>query len=135
MRSSEERCHEQAHGQYANGDGGRREGHAKAAAFQYVLFDRNWPRDGRLVVRVRLGHRRGCKMAVGLNQVCGELNGFHRRAADHDPGGNVYFQRERHRASPLFDFRGLDATNASKNKSSNKRFGPIQGCALHHPMP
>jgi hypothetical protein len=51
-------------------------------------------------------------MAVGLNQVCGELNGFYCRAADHDPERKVYFQRESHRASPLFDLRGLEATNA-----------------------
>jgi hypothetical protein len=109
MRSSEERCHEQAHGQYANGDGGRWEGHAKAAAFQYVLFDRNWRRDGRVVVRVRLAHRRGYEVAVGLVQISDELNDLCYRAADHDPEGKAYFQRERHRASPLFDFRGLDA--------------------------
>jgi hypothetical protein len=47
-------------------------------------------------------------MAVGLVQMSDELNNPWYRTADHDPESKIYFQHERHRASPLFDFRGLE---------------------------
>jgi hypothetical protein len=61
--------HEQPHG-----DCGRRENLTKGAVFQDLLFDRNCRRDGRLAVRVRLGHPHGCEMAVGLIQISDQLN-------------------------------------------------------------
>lgn len=52
--STEYRDHEQHHGNYAFGVG-RRQKHIGAAAFQYLLLDRNRCRDHRLVISVRLG--------------------------------------------------------------------------------
>jgi hypothetical protein len=43
-------------------------------------------------------------MADRLVQVMDELNGFFYRAADHDPKGEVDFQRDMHRAPPLLYF-------------------------------
>jgi hypothetical protein len=108
----EERSHEQPHGNYAYGDGCRHKSHIEAAAFHDLLFGSNCRRDGRLAVRVRLGRRCGCELAIGLIQVSDELNGFRCCAANHDPERKIYFQRDRHRVSPLFDFRGLEATKA-----------------------
>jgi hypothetical protein len=51
-------------------------------------------------------------MADGLIEVFHELEGFRCRATDHYPKSKVYFQREYHRVSPLFDLRGLEAPNA-----------------------
>jgi len=48
-------------------------------------------------------------MAVSLMEA---FQGFRCRATDHYPKSNVYLHREYHRVSPLFDFRGLEATNA-----------------------
>jgi hypothetical protein len=70
------------------------------------FFCNNCRRDARLAVRVRLDRRCDCEKADGLIQIFDELQGFHCQAADHDPERQVYFQRDRHRASPLFDFRG-----------------------------
>jgi hypothetical protein len=50
-----------------------------------------------LAIGVRLGHRRGCKMAVGLIQISDELNDLRCRADNHDPERKVYFQRDCHR--------------------------------------
>jgi hypothetical protein len=51
-------------------------------------------------------------MADGLIEVFRELEGFRCHATDHYPKSKVYFQREYHRVSPLFDLRGLEAPNA-----------------------
>ena len=61
----------------------------EAAAFDRLFFDGNCGRDGRLVVRLRLGHRRSREMAIGLIQ-----NGFRCRATNHYPESKVYFHRE-----------------------------------------
>jgi len=45
-----------------------------AAAFQDLLFDRSYRFDGRLVVSVRLAHRQGGEVAVGLVQIPDELS-------------------------------------------------------------
>ena len=84
-RSGKERCHEQPNGNYADGGNGDHEDHFEGPAVHGLLFGLDRRRNDRLAVRVRLGHRRGCKMAVGLIQVSGE------RAANHDPERNVYF--------------------------------------------
>jgi hypothetical protein len=97
-----EGCDEQPHGKNTLGGDRHQESHGKGSAVHGLLFDRNRRRDARLAVRLRLGHRRSCKMAVGLNPLSGELNGFRYRAADHDPKSKVYFQRDGHRASPHF---------------------------------
>jgi hypothetical protein len=81
------------------------------ATFKQRLFDRNRRRDGRLVVRLRLGRHRNHEVAVSLIEA---FQGFRCRATDHYPKSKVYLQREYHRASPLFDFRGLEATNAPR---------------------
>ena len=67
-------CHEHPQGNYAYGGSGRQESHIEGAVFQDLLFDRNCRRDGRLVVRFRLGHGHGYEMAVGLVQMSDELN-------------------------------------------------------------
>jgi hypothetical protein len=54
-----------------------------AAAFQDLLFDSDCRRDGRLVVCVRLAHRRGCEVAIGLVQISDELNGLRGHTANH----------------------------------------------------
>ena len=64
--------------------------------------------------RLRLGRRRGHELAMGLVRLSNELDGFRRRATNHNPESKVYLKREWHRASPLFDFRGLEATNAAQ---------------------
>jgi hypothetical protein len=46
-------------------------------------------------------------MAVSLIEA---FQGFRCRATDHYPKSKVDLQRDYHRASPLFDFRGLEAT-------------------------
>jgi hypothetical protein len=59
-----------------------------------------------------MGRRRSGAMAVGLIEAFNALEGFRCSAAYHYPKSKVDFQREYHRVSPLFDFRGLEATNA-----------------------
>jgi hypothetical protein len=76
----------------------------EVAAFDRLFFDRNYRRDGRLVVRLRLGHRRSREMAIGLKHVFDELHGFRCRATNHYPESKVDFQGEYHPALPLFDF-------------------------------
>jgi hypothetical protein len=66
----------------------------EAAAFDRLFFDGNCGRDGRLVVRLRLGHRRSREMAIRLIQVFDELNGFRRRATNHYPESKVDFPGE-----------------------------------------
>jgi hypothetical protein len=66
----------------------------EAAAFDRLLFDRNYRRDGRLVVCLRLGRRRSREMAIGLIQEFDDLNGFRCRATNHYPESKVHFQRE-----------------------------------------
>jgi hypothetical protein len=61
----------------------------EAAAFDCLLFVRDYGRDGRLVIRLRLGHRRSREMAMGLIQ-----NGFGCRATDHYPESKIYFKLE-----------------------------------------
>lgn len=99
----EERVPEQPHASHVCGAGGQQR-HPVAAAFQCLLFDRNCRRDGRLVVGVRLDHRQGSAVAIGLVQISDELNDLRDHAADHDPERKIYFQRGCHRASPLFIF-------------------------------
>ena len=62
-------CHEQPRGSYGHGGSGRQESHITGAVFQDLLFDRNCRRDGRLAVRVRLGHGHCYEVAVGLVQM------------------------------------------------------------------
>ena len=75
----------------------RYESNYEGSAVHGLLFDRDRRRNDRLAVRVRLGHRGGCKMAVGLIQVPDELNDLFRRASNHNPKRKVYFQRDCHR--------------------------------------
>lgn len=86
----EERDHDPPHASHACGAGGQQR-HLVAAAFQRLLFDRNCRRDGRLVVSVRLDHRQGSDVAIGLVQISDELNDFRDHAADHDPERKIYF--------------------------------------------
>jgi hypothetical protein len=81
--------------------------------FRQRVIDLFFLRD-RLVLRLRLGRRRGHELAVGLVRLSNELNCFRRHATNHNPESKIYFQREWHRVSPLFDFRGLEATNAAQ---------------------
>jgi hypothetical protein len=53
-------------------------------------------------------------MAIGLKHVFDDLHGFRCRATNHYPESKVDFQGEYHPAFPLFDFRGLEATNAAQ---------------------
>jgi hypothetical protein len=66
----------------------------EAAAFDRLLFDCNYRRDDRVVVRLRLGYRRSREMAIGLVQVFDELNGFRCRQTNHYPDSKVYLQRD-----------------------------------------
>jgi hypothetical protein len=68
---------------------GRGRHYEDAAAIVRLLFDCNYGRDGRVAIRVRLGHGLCREMAIELMQ-----NGFRRHTADHDPESKVYFQRE-----------------------------------------
>jgi hypothetical protein len=66
----------------------------EAPAFDRLFFERNYRRDGRLVVRLWLGRRRSDEMAIGLKHVFDELHGFRCRATNHYPESKVCFQRE-----------------------------------------
>jgi hypothetical protein len=46
----------------------------EAAAFERLLFDRNYRRDDRLIVGLRLGRRRNRELAIGLIQ--GQFNAY-----------------------------------------------------------
>ncbi len=94
------------------GNPSRDESHVEAAAFHDRLFCGGCRGNDRLGIRAWLGRSCGCELAPGLVQVLHELYGLGDRTADHDPERKVHFTRDHHRASPLFDFSGLKATNA-----------------------
>jgi hypothetical protein len=56
-----------------------------------------------------LGRHCSHEMAASLIEA---FQGLRCRATEHYPKSDVYLQRDYHRVSPLFDFRGLEATNA-----------------------
>ena len=98
---SEERCHEQPHPT----DACRLDGQQKddiEAGFRCRVFDRGCGRHDRLGFGIRLAHRQGSEVAIGLAQISDDVSDLRDPAADHDPESKIHFQRDQHRASPHF---------------------------------
>ena len=102
------------------------------AGFRCRVFDRSCSRHDRLGFSIRLAHRQGSEVAIGLAQISDDVSDLRNPAADHDPESKIHFQRDQHRASPHFDFSKTQSNERSISRNtSGPRLRPIQGCALH----